>query len=143
MPKDLREAIDAVARHALAALTDHPGPARAVVCGGGRVCLVAVWSVGPMPTGSTPLSDPTPSARRTGCRADILAALTTAGVPLTRRQLVRVLRQRRTPHGSGTVAKALAELTRSGRLHNPKDKIGYRLTGMPPAPPPHTPDLFD
>ena len=36
--------------------------------------------------------------------------------------------------GTGTVAKALANLTTAGELVNPKDKKGYRLATWPPAP---------
>lgn len=63
-----------------------------------------------------------------------------AGRPLTRKQLVRGLKDAGRPHGVGTVAKALAELTKAGDLVNPKDKRGYRLPGWPR--PPATPSLF-
>lgn len=42
-------------------------------------------------------------------------------------------------HGPGTVAKALAELTRAGELVNPQDKRGYRLPEWVRK----TPGLFD
>jgi Fe2+ or Zn2+ uptake regulation protein len=76
---------------------------------------------------------------RAECRADIVAVISAAGRALTHKQLVRALREAGTPHGPGTVMKALAELTRSGELKNPKDKKGYRLASWPT---PGTPPLF-
>ena len=49
------------------------------------------------------------------------------GRPLTRKEVVRVLKAAGMRHGTGTVAKALAELTRTKKLVNHKDKRGYRL----------------
>lgn len=72
-------------------------------------------------------------------RADILAVIRAAGRAMTHKQLVRALREAKKPHGPGTVMKALAELTRSGELKNPKDKKGYRLASWPT---PGTPPLF-
>ena len=40
----------------------------------------------------------------------------------------------RTPHGAGTVAKALADLTAAGELVNPRDRRGYRLPDWPRRP---------
>src|SRR5215510_2402718 len=37
----------------------------------------------------------------------------------------------RAGHGPGTVAKALADLTKAGELLNPQDRRGYRLPGGP------------
>jgi hypothetical protein len=56
------------------------------------------------------------------------------GEPLTRKELVRILRSRKKPHGVGTIAKALADLTASGELVNRKDKRGYRLPDWPKGP---------
>jgi hypothetical protein len=56
-----------------------------------------------------------------------LAVLREAARPLTRKELVRKLKDARKGHGPGTIAKALADLTTSGDLVNPKDKRGYRL----------------
>ena len=70
-----------------------------------------------------------PSGGRGRCRADILAAVAAGGRPLTRKEVVRALRDAGVPHGVGTVAKALAELTAAGELLNPRDKRGYRLPG--------------
>jgi hypothetical protein len=61
-----------------------------------------------------------------------------SGEPLTRKQIVKVLRK---SHGVGTIAKALADLTRSGELVNRKDKRGYRLPEWPKRA--ETPSLFD
>jgi hypothetical protein len=77
---------------------------------------------------------------RAGCKQDIPAALKAAGRPVTRKQLVRVLWDERACHGPGTVAKALADLTASGELVNPKDKKRYRLAEWPKRP--QTPNLF-
>jgi hypothetical protein len=60
---------------------------------------------------------------------------------MTRKQLVKALRDARAGHGPGTVAKALVDLTASGELVNPKDKKGYRLADWPKRP--RTPSLFD
>jgi hypothetical protein len=59
-----------------------------------------------------------------------------AGRALTCKEVVRALREARKPHGPGTVAKALAELTKSGELVNPLDKKGYRPSGWKRAIPP-------
>ena len=81
----------------------------------------------------------TASGGRAECRADILTVIRTAGRAMTHKQLVRALREAGTPHGPGTVMKALAELTRTRELVNPKDKKGYRLATWPT---PGTPPLF-
>lgn len=78
--------------------------------------------------------------RRLECRQAILDAVRDAGRPLTRKQLVRQFRDARAGHGPGTVAKALADLTKAGELVNLKDKRGYRLPGWPRRP--ETPSLF-
>jgi hypothetical protein len=78
---------------------------------------------------------------RAGCKRDILAALRAAGRPLTRNLIVKALRDARAGHGPGTVAKALADLTKVGDLLNPRDRRGYRLPDWPR--PRETPSLFD
>ena len=50
-----------------------------------------------------------------------------AGRAVTRKDVVRALRDSGKVHGPSTVAKALADLTAAGELFNPKDKKGYRL----------------
>jgi uncharacterized protein YbaR (Trm112 family) len=139
----VRTAVETAARDLLAAVAGISGPVtmRVAATDGRRGCLVLVWEGGEgMPTvgGERRSRD---GGRRAGCRRDILAAVQEAGCPLTRRQLVRVLRERGTPHGPGTVAKALAELTATGELVNPRDRRGYRLPDWPK--PPRTPSLFD
>ena len=52
---------------------------------------------------------------------------------------MRALKDAGRGHGLGTVAKALAELTRSAALVNPKDRRGYRLADWPRR---QTPSLF-
>ena len=78
--------------------------------------------------------------QRSGCKHDLVGILREVGRPLTRKQLVKALREANKPHGPGTVAKALADLTRSGELVNPRDKRGYRLAEWPRRP--QTPTLF-
>jgi hypothetical protein len=48
----------------------------------------------------------------------ILVAVREVGRPLTRKQVLWALREQGTPHGPGTVAKALADLTVAGELVN-------------------------
>lgn len=105
-------------------------PVRVVAAADGLACLVLVWPAhAPMPTARR-------SGGREGCRADVLAVLRDAGRPLTRKELVKALRG---AHGPGTVAKALADLTRSGEMVNRNDKKGYRFPEWVPA---RTPSLF-
>ncbi len=63
-----------------------------------------------------------------------------SGRPLTRRQVIRLLREAGLSHGPGTVGKALADLTAVGELVNPRDKRGYRLPEWPRRP--RTKSLF-
>lgn len=79
-------------------------------------------------TSATPdFADITPKLRRRAWKSH------------TRKQVVRALRAAGHQHGAGTVAKALADLTRSGELVNMLDKRGYRLPGWVRP----TPGLFD
>jgi hypothetical protein len=68
------------------------------------------------------------------------AAVRAAGRPLTRKEVVRALKEAGAGHGAGTVAEALADLTAAGELVNPKDKRDYRLPEWPR--PDDTPSLF-
>lgn len=77
---------------------------------------------------------------REGCRKDVLEVVTAAVRPLTRKEVVKALREARKDHGQGTIAKALADLTAAGELVNPKDKKGYRLPGWVKED--ETPSLF-
>lgn len=96
---------------------------------GGLACMVLAWTVDAlMPTarGERPV-DRKGDGGRERCRADILVAVRAAGQLLTCREVVRSLHAAGADQGSGTVAKALADLTRSEVLINHKDKLGYRL----------------
>jgi hypothetical protein len=140
MPVDPRTAVARAARELLgflAELAEVP-TLRVADADGGVACLIQVWKVpGRMPTAAGERRQA--SGGRAECRADILAVIRTAGRAMTHKQLVRALRDASRPHGPGTVMKALAELTRSGELVNPKDKRGYRLASWPT---PGTPPLF-
>lgn len=95
------------------------------------VCLVQVWDAAAEP----PVAG---GEVRCACRAAILVAVREAGRPLTRRQVTAALRRE---HGPGTVAKALADLTRDHELVNPRDRRGYRLPEQWRRS--QTPSLFD
>lgn len=134
-----RAAVTAAARELLRVLAASPGPVavRVMEADGRLACLLTVWeATAVMPTAG---GDRRKGERAT-CKRDILAVVREAGHPLTRKQLLRMLRERKTGHGPGTVAKALADLTKSGELVNHKDKRGYRLPDWPK--PPGTPSLF-
>ena len=93
----------------------------------GVACQILVWEASvAMPTVSRARRERA-ACEREGCRAAIVAAIEAAGRPLTRRAVVRALKDAGGGHGEGTVAKALAELTRDGLLDNPRDRKGYRL----------------
>jgi hypothetical protein len=110
---------------------------RVVEAADGLACLIQVWEAnGRIPTGYRKTG-----GRRAGCRIDLLAVIRDAGRALSRKELVKALRDAKKAHGAGTVAKALAELTASGKLVNPKDKKGYRLAAW--ARRSRTPNLFD
>lgn len=142
MPTDPRAAVQAAARELLRSLSALPSrtPLRVVEADCGLACLIQVWDAsGSMPTVAAERRSRT-AGRRAGCRQDILAVIRDAGRPITRKQIVKALREARKCHGPGTVAKALAELTASGELVNPRDKRGYRLAEWPRRP--RTPSLF-
>jgi hypothetical protein len=140
MPEDPHAVLRQTARELLGKLVEltDPPALRVADADRGVACLIQVWRVpGKMPTATDERKQA--SGGRAGCRADILAVIRGAGRALTHKQLVRALREAGTPHGPGTVMKALAELTRVGQLVNPKDKRGYRLATWPT---PGTPSLF-
>jgi hypothetical protein len=141
MPDDPHAALRRAARDLLDHLSElTPVPRVRVTDARGRLaCMILVWdaAAGMMPTAAGEKSPP--GGGRAGCRADILTAVRAAGRALTHKRLVRALREAGTPHGPGTVMKALADLTRSGQLVNPKDRRGYRLAAWPK---PGTPPLF-
>ncbi|QEL14816.1 hypothetical protein PX52LOC_01714 [Limnoglobus roseus] len=116
-------------------------PLRVTDADGKLACLIQVWdATRPMPTASAARRPRSPG-QRAGCKGDILAAIRDAGRPLTRKQIVKLFRDERKGHGPGTVAKALADLTKAGELVNPKDKRGYRLAEWPRAE--RTPSMFE
>jgi hypothetical protein len=146
MPPSDADARSLVARHAaallreLAELPAGAGPVRVTDAAGGLACLVQVWVAGAkLPTAGAERARAAATGGRDACRADVLAAVRAADRPLTRKQVVRALRAAGLQHGAGTVAKALADLTRSGELVNMLDKRGYRLPGWVRP----TPGLFD
>lgn len=105
---------------------------RVTACEGGLACLVQVWEASAaMPTARAEQGTAGTPKRAVGvreqCREDVLAVVRTAGTPLTRKEVVRALKDRGAKHGPGTVAKALADLTSSRELVNRRDKRGYRL----------------
>ncbi len=126
MPSEL---LRRLAEELLGKLASADGGLRVAVEAGGLSCLVQVWPAGgAMPTAAAEAN--LPGARRARCRADVLAAVGRAGRPLTRKEVVRVMKgPGQAGHGAGTVEKALAELTRAGQLVNTRDKTGYRLPG--------------
>lgn len=136
-----------LARHAaellreLAANGAGTRPVRVADAAGGLACLILVWPVDArMPTarGEQPTLQKSDGGRER-CREDILAVVRAAGRPLTRKEVVRALKDAGADHGAGTVAKALADLTRMKELVNLKDKRGYRLPGWVRK----SPGLFD
>lgn len=121
-----RRVLDAAARRILADLGPVTGPDAVRVQLGNAVCRVEVW--------------PARGGPREKCRRDILAVMRAAGRPLKRAAIVAALKAAGKRHGLGTVAKALADLTRTGELIGSKTRSGYRLP-EPAAPP--APTLFD
>jgi Fe2+ or Zn2+ uptake regulation protein len=104
-------------------------------------CLILVWdSAKEMPTIRSERRRQTGGVRAT-CKADIIEVIREANQPLTRKEVMKELRQTRKSHGAGTVAKALADLTSTGELANPKDKKGYRMPEWMRRR--KTPSLFD
>lgn len=140
MPEAPRVVVERAAHELLGKLAEltEPPTVRVTDASGRFACLILVWDAARvMPTAAAErrLSP----GGRAECRADILAVIRASGRALTHKQLVRALREANKPHGPGTVMKALAELTRTGELVNPKDKKGYRLASWPT---PGTPPLF-
>src|SRR5687768_3282367 len=117
---DPRVAVENAVRDLLRVLAALPkAPTLRVADAEGEVaCLVQVWHTGGMmPTGSE-------RRRRNGggreeCRKDVMDAVRAAEQPLTRKEVVKALREAGKDHGQGTIAKALADLTAAGELVNP------------------------
>jgi hypothetical protein len=112
--------------------------ARVAAARDGMACLVQVWPVRTwMPTAKEERL--VPGYRRKRCREDVVAVVSSASRPLTRKEIVRALKDAKAGHGVGTIAKALAELTATGELVNSRDRRGYRL----PSWVRHQPSLFN
>ncbi|QEL17373.1 hypothetical protein [Limnoglobus roseus] len=140
MPSETRTLVESAARELirLLARTASPTSVRVTEAGSGLACMIQVWDpAAVMPTAAGEKRD----HHRAGCKQAILDAIRAAGEPLTRKQIVKLFRDNRAGHGPGTVAKALADLTKDGTLVNPKDKRGYRLAEWPK--PQKGPTLFD
>lgn len=140
MPTSARAAVERLAQELLRLVGELADPpALRVAAAAGRVgCLIQVWDTAGVMSTATGERRRRPG-QRAGCRADVLAVVGGAGRPLTRKEVMKALQQTGKRHGPSTVAKALAELTRSGELVNPRDKKGYRPAGwLRPA----TPSLF-
>jgi hypothetical protein len=138
---DARAAVEEAVRVLLRSLADLPAPPtlRVAEVEGRVACLLLVWdSARVMPTVGAERRRRT--GRRAGCKEDIVGVVRAAGRPVTRKEVVKALRAAGKDHGPGTVAKALADLTASGELVNPKDKRGYRLPEWPRKD--DTPSLF-
>jgi hypothetical protein len=140
MPPNPRTSAEHLAHELLALLAELTDPPTLrVMAVSGRVgCLIQVWDTATMMPTAALERRPFPGGRA-GCRADVLEVVTKAGRPMTRKDVVRALRAAGKPHGIGTVAKALAELTKSNQLVNPRDKKGYRPAGWRKT---QTPGLF-
>jgi hypothetical protein len=124
-----RELIERHARELVFSLAEiaTPPTLRIAEVEGRIACLILVWDAAErMPT-IGPERHRRPSGARADCKADILDAIRTANRPQTRKEVVKALRRVGKHHGVGTVAKALADLTATGELMNPKDKKGYRM----------------
>jgi hypothetical protein len=129
MPTEPRLSIERVARDLVCSLADQTDlqPQRVVDLEGRAACLILVWDPSKgMPAVGIARAQRSGSGRR-ACKADIVEMISTAGRSMTRKEMVKALRQAGKIHGPGTVAKALAELTSIGELVNLKDKKGYRL----------------
>ncbi|AWM35928.1 hypothetical protein GobsT_63380 [Gemmata obscuriglobus] len=112
---------------------------RVVDARGRAAVLVQMWDArSMMPTAD--IEKRRPAEARDMCRADIMDVMRATPGPKTRKDINRLLKEAGRQHGPGTVAKALAELTKSGDLVNPQDKKGYRLGGWRRD---QTPSLFD
>jgi hypothetical protein len=125
---DPRTVAGRAARELLLALADLPSRTalRVTEAEGRLACLILVWDASRvMPAAAAERRRA--GGRRAECKRDILEAIRSANRPLIRKQVLRGLKLAGRDHGYGTVAKALADLTASGELVNPKDKRGYRL----------------
>ena len=134
LPPEPRAVVARYASELLRELVAHArgnGRVRVTDAAGGLACMVMVWPADAvMPTSRSEGTKPKRGeGGREQCRADVLVAVRAAGRAVTRKEVIRALREAKADHGAGTVAKALADLTRSRELINHKDKRGYRLPG--------------
>jgi len=138
-----RELIEQYARELLFSVSELPIPPtlRVAEVEGRVACLILVWDAAQAMPIIGVERHLRKSGGRDGCKRDILEVIRAAGQPLTRKEIVSALRLARKVHGVGTVAKALADLTATGELQNPKDKKGYRLPEWLRSR--KTPSLFD
>ncbi|AMV29415.1 hypothetical protein VT84_33785 [Gemmata sp. SH-PL17] len=139
---DPKAVVENAARELLRALSALPvAPRVRVASADGHVaCLIQVWGGDHVMPTATSKRRKRATGGRDECRTDILAVVTAAGQARTQKEIVRELKLAGKAHGPGTVVKALADLTTSGVLVNPRDKKGYRLAGWRRN---KTPSLFD
>ena len=137
-----KSVVENAARELLRLLSALPvAPRVRVASADGRVaCLIQVWGGDHVMPTVTNTRRNRSTGGRDECRADTIEAVRSAGEALTRKEIVRELKLAGKAHGPGTVAKALADLTTSGVLVNPRDKKGYRLAEWKRN---KTPSLFD
>jgi hypothetical protein len=143
MQTDPRAVVERAARDLLSALTECPLPPtiRVAEVEGRSACLILVWDAQQaMPTLGQERRR-RPGGPRADCKVHILEIIRAASQPQTRKEIVKALRRAGKHHGAGTVAKALADLTSTGELANPRDKKGYRLPEWMKRR--RTPSLFD
>jgi hypothetical protein len=129
MQPDPRAIIEKAARTLLSALGDcsQPPTLRVAEVDGQFACLIQVWDSAEAMPMIGPERRQRPNSARAECKTDIIEVMGGSGHPLTRKEIVRELRLAGKHHGGGTVDKALADLTATGGLVNPRDKKGYRL----------------
>jgi hypothetical protein len=143
MSGEARSLAEGKARDLLRALADLPAGSvrlRVAEADGGLACMIQVWPAGELMPVASAERRRRPNGARARCREDVLGVVRVAGRALTRKEIVKALRDAGTPHGPSTVGKALADLTADGTLINPRDKCGYRLPEWPRRA--KTPSLF-
>src|SRR5262249_22959373 len=121
MQTDPRAVVESAARDLLRALAEQGKPAnlRVAEADGQLACLILVWNAAQaMPTVGAERRRRV--GKRADCKQDIIEVVRVANRALTRKEVVKALRDAGKDHGVGTVAKALADLTGSGELVNPK-----------------------
>jgi hypothetical protein len=143
MPPEPRVAVESAAREllrTLAVLGDTTS-LRVAEVDGQQACVILVWPAKQLMPTAREERRQREGGRRAGCKRDIVDVLQATGRALTRKELLTALRNTKKRHGEGTVAKALAELTRADLLVNTRDKKGYRLADWVRRS--RTPSLFD